>query len=742
MQQALFPNDIKRLMILLVDLMQTQSSGLSIINNIKDLISKKQQVGKIILKLKDLPMLDEFVKMIPTIENMKIRQAVFEKVKASTTWSKNTADRDALFYIVSDALIAACRLRMISDKMYPNELLNKFEYFTYWAFELFSAQLLRSNNGTLPHDNLGACIVLSLRKKIGLDSELRQKFGTFFKEHFFDKVLFSSRHPSEHGIFYPTDYCQRSEPACAFNYLNCVLSEILFSPYNPCPSANIIREILEKSDMAVAGGSVIPAVMMNVSKGRDVDLFPIANEDCSSRKELIEKTKSFVNELSNSVSDYISQMRSDTIIQGKSPFPPCYVDWAETNNAFTLLISEKSQDFKDLHHDRTSMYVTKELQIVKRLFRSVLQIILSFDVAPARCAYYKGNTYISLTAMYAFVNGAYFVDPSMASTPQRLSKYLKKGFTPMFPHHPNLISMLGATRLFTTHQLYEVRNTSGFCCAAFLCDQELLRRSDAIKKNALNTPNAANHPSKNINDMLGMTAEELDELMKENKDKTISGMSHTPLPVLFLLKRHSLLSRSSAISKKRVDLQELIKKIGMIDEILEKIREKAGIRFDGIPLNNVSQVLIFSLKGEELKMLSGRIEDRDALVADSSWKIKDPTVRLYAAASNGGFFSMPFQMVEYLSNIANTSGDGKINDNDDGLSMEEKKLYESIQSYNIEDTHEKCMICCDPIMGIDDCAALGCAAGHIIHRKCKEKTKSFAQYSQPDYCPLCSTMTT
>lgn len=672
-----------------------------------NIIKRKKTVGELIIQIsqcKDLSILNSFA--LKGHVNLEMRDEMSKTILSILGEKYKNVDH-VVIQILAGALMASLKIKSIYGKDYKKELLVKSPYFSFRAFEIFSILLMKFHDGVLPSESLSACMVFPGNVKY--DDEL-------FARNFEDPCL-RMHHPSSEGILYPTAFSPRKKSACIFNnYQEKSFRNLMFEcGFN---SGDEIEEILKKCDYAIAGGSVLKTLILSFREGngtltaKDVDVFPIGKKDVSS---LIKDTQNSIDEMTTTFSSsYKKKISSST-----------YVDWAETRNAFTLLISIRPDfrpDFRTEVYE--PFYYVRELQIVKRLYRSVLEVILSFDIAPCRCAIYHDNTYISLTAMYSFINGAYFVDPDMTSTVRRLSKYIKKGFVPMFPMTMKVIETLGTALSLSTKQLNDVCDNHGYCCATFICLQELIKRSkerslESRKKNII----------KNVLQM------ELDDLIKfttQEKETVISGMAHMPLPILFNFKRHAFLTHT---------YDETLAKIDLIDKVLDHVRDNSGISFDGIPLNlyKVSPVIGTYMP---LKFYSGKIADRSALKDESSWKITDPTLRLYADNPEGFFECLP-KMKEYMQiNLSQESCSDEVtalsapkNGKEDiSNSANEFSIMQHLNCHlcNI------CTLCSSEIIRVDECMILGCDAGHMVHRDCGKTMKTFESYSRDSYCPMCS----
>lgn len=73
------------------------------------------------------------------------------------------------------------------------------------------------------------------------------------------------------------------------------------------------------------------------------------------------------------------------------------------------------------------------IQLVMRLFASIPQVLLYFDLAPARFAYDGKRVYATEGALYASANGAYPLEPALFSFPRRVYKYKSRGFWAVVP---------------------------------------------------------------------------------------------------------------------------------------------------------------------------------------------------------------------------------------------------------------------------------------------------------------------
>ncbi len=90
-----------------------------------------------------------------------------------------------------------------------------------------------------------------------------------------------------------------------------------------------------------------------------------------------------------------------------------------------------------------------DVQFVMRAYKSVAQVLASFDMGPTRFAY-DGQRFLGMaSAMYAVSNRIAFPDPLMATSPTRAAKYHLKGFEYVVPCWPGLtdiyMSVLGMT---------------------------------------------------------------------------------------------------------------------------------------------------------------------------------------------------------------------------------------------------------------------------------------------------------
>lgn len=81
-----------------------------------------------------------------------------------------------------------------------------------------------------------------------------------------------------------------------------------------------------------------------------------------------------------------------------------------------------------------------KIQIIKRSYTSVSQILNSFDMPPTRAAYHNGNFYVTPDWLLALETNAFTVNHKMNGKTylSRLQKYLQKGYDIYFPYACNL----------------------------------------------------------------------------------------------------------------------------------------------------------------------------------------------------------------------------------------------------------------------------------------------------------------
>jgi hypothetical protein len=87
---------------------------------------------------------------------------------------------------------------------------------------------------------------------------------------------------------------------------------------------------------------------------------------------------------------------------------------------------------KSIHDDAPYLPVAR-IQVVMRLFADIAQVLLYFDIAPARFAYDGVRIYATEAALYASSNGAYPLEPALFTFPRRVYKYKERGFWALVP---------------------------------------------------------------------------------------------------------------------------------------------------------------------------------------------------------------------------------------------------------------------------------------------------------------------
>jgi len=94
-----------------------------------------------------------------------------------------------------------------------------------------------------------------------------------------------------------------------------------------------------------------------------------------------------------------------------------------TNNALSLqIIDSRGKDFI--------------VQVIFRSYRSVAEVLHSFDISPCKMAFDGGRFYMTPSAKYSLANGVMVPDVTKHSTPSRAWKYWKRGFTTIVPRLP------------------------------------------------------------------------------------------------------------------------------------------------------------------------------------------------------------------------------------------------------------------------------------------------------------------
>lgn len=168
----------------------------------------------------------------------------------------------------------------------------------------------------------------------------------------------------------------------------------------------MLDELLQ--DFCLAGGAVLNILTGADDPISDLDLFCIGDNKDSNVEKIEKWCRIIVEHLTREES-------------------PANIEWICTDYAITLQISLVAQEL--------------DIQFIKRCMASPTQVLLSFDLCPCKLAYHNGLIHATESALYAFCNKAFIIDPNTVSIEQRIYKHVDKFFTPLFLKTPAVVEL-------------------------------------------------------------------------------------------------------------------------------------------------------------------------------------------------------------------------------------------------------------------------------------------------------------
>ena len=162
---------------------------------------------------------------------------------------------------------------------------------------------------------------------------------------------------------------------------------------------NYLTEVIKHPNIVIAGGIVKKIIMGITDIGEsDVDLWIVGARS----------------------SDEVAKVVNDVLEQ--------------------LLLDENDISSITLCGSTLTIYLNNpdlRVQIPLRAFKSINQILASFDVAPVRCAFAQGSVHMTQSCIDAIATMAMPIDPSMSTYSMRYAKQLADGFRIICPRVPS-----------------------------------------------------------------------------------------------------------------------------------------------------------------------------------------------------------------------------------------------------------------------------------------------------------------
>jgi hypothetical protein len=120
-----------------------------------------------------------------------------------------------------------------------------------------------------------------------------------------------------------------------------------------------------------------------------------------------------------------------------------------------------------------------KIQVVMRAYRTIHEVLTSFDYGPAKAAFDGQRFWVSRTFMLSARMRACIVDPTMASLVKRACKQQDRGFVVMAPEPAEIDRVIGRLFRLTTQKLCEIRRKDGSGFLAFAAAHMMRKRKKA-----------------------------------------------------------------------------------------------------------------------------------------------------------------------------------------------------------------------------------------------------------------------